>query len=136
MNDELATLLSQKPTAWTNLHGGVAGLRGVPVLTPKGSLQAGETLSLGLEHAAPFATMLAWLSFSSLPTAYFGGTIHAFPPNSQFLRFTDGEGTWSQSLVWPAGLPSGVDLWLQFLAQDLSTVHGITLSNAVTAATP
>lgn len=129
-------LLNRKPTAWTNLRGGVAGFRGVPALTPKGSLVGGEALSLTLEHAQPFATMLAWLSFSSLPTAYFGGTIHAFPPNSQFLRFADGDGTWSQSLVWPVGLPSDIELWLQFLVQDFSTVHGITLSNAVTAVTP
>ena len=39
-------------------------------------------------------------------------------------------------LTWPPGLPTGSEVWFQFLVEDGSTAAGITLSNGVRATTP
>ncbi len=124
------------PSAWTHLDGGSPGVAGVPRLTGQGTLGSGDEVLLALDDAPPSTLALAWLSFTSVPFDALGGTVHASPPTTQLLRATDGTGAWSQSLVWPAALPSGVDFWLQFIVQDGSVPAGLTLSNALTATTP
>ena len=66
----------------------------------------------------------------------FGGTLHANPFTNQFLRKADAAGTYSDSVVWPQGVPAGTELYLQFLVQDFSVPAQITLSNAQMATTP
>ena len=80
--------------------------------------------------------MLAWLSFTSVPAPYFGGTVHATPFDAQFLFPADASGSFSAYTTWPDGVPPGTDAWFQFLVQDPSVIWGITLSNAVRATTP
>ena len=89
-----------------------------------------------LTHAPPNALMLAWISFASTPLEAIGGTVHAFPPNNQILFVADATGQSSLTIPWPAGVPSGLDIFLQFVVQDLSVPDGLTLSNAVTKTTP
>ena len=121
---------------WTDLGGGTAGIAGVPTLTGSGSLVGGTVASVTLTDAAPAATMLAWVAFNPVPFAALGGTVHAFPFNSQLLLFTNGSGGFNAATAWPLGLPSGVDVTFQFLVEDGSTIYGITLSNGLRATTP
>ena len=124
------------PSTWKTLGGGSPGVQGVPRLDASGPLTAGSTLQLTLNDAAPNALLLAWVSTASTPFPALGGTVHAFPVGSQYFRVSDGTGAWSQSLGWPAGIPSSIDVYLQFLVQDASVPAQITLSNAETATTP
>ncbi len=128
-------LLTPKAT-WTDLGGGTAGVNGVPTLGASGTLEAGTSFQIDLDDAAPGAPMLAWLSLSSTPFAALGGTVHAFPFVAQFLRTSDAAGALSEVGTWPAGVPGGTDLFLQFIVQDLSVPAELVLSNAVTATTP
>lgn len=45
-------------------------------------------------------------------------------------------GAFFWATTWPAGIPSGTNAWFQFVVQDLSTIHGLTLSNGLRATTP
>ncbi len=131
------TVSVQAGDPWMDLGGGTVGIAGQPTLDVSGPLTAGSTLTLDLTAAPPSALMLFWLSFSSTPLSFFGGTIHpTIPPNLQVLRFSDVAGELSQSVPWPAGIPAGTELYMQFLIQDLSVLHEITLSNGMTAMTP
>ncbi len=121
---------------WVDLGGGTSGINGPLTLDATGPLTAGSTTTLDLTNAPASAQLVGWLSFASAPFPALGGTIHAFPFSLQILPFADASGNWGVSLPWPAGVPVGTDLWVQFLAQDLSTFHGITVSNALTATTP
>ena len=123
---------------WTDLGGGSPGVAGTPALTADGPLTAGSTLSLGLTNAAPSALMVFWLALTPTPPPFaaLGGTVHAFPFNLQVIRTSSAGGTFNQSLPWPAGIPAGIDLTMQFLIQDASVADGIVLSNGVTASTP
>ena len=131
------TITVEDSDPWSDLGGGTTGANGAPTLTATGNLQAGNFLSVDLVNAPPGELMIFWLAFpTSTPVSAFGGTVHAFPFNTQLVRFADGAGAFSQGLPWPAGIPAGIDLYMQFIIQDLSVIHGATLSNAVTATTP
>ncbi len=123
-------------SAFVDVGGGSPGVNGVPTLTGSGSLQSGTTAGIDLVAGPPSAPALAWLSVASTPFAALGGTVHATPFVNQFLFPTDVAGAVSVSTTWPAGLPSGVDFWIQFICQDVTVPAGLTLSNAVRGTTP
>jgi hypothetical protein len=136
--DASGTLLVSPPNGglWTDLGGGSPGVNGVPDLVVTGDLVTGNPFQVTLTDAAPTALMLGWLSFSSTPVNVIGGTLHANPFNVQFVRVSDAAGSYGVGGPWPGGVPSGTDLFLQFIVQDNSTIYGLTLSNARTATTP
>lgn len=121
---------------WTDLGGGTPGIAGVPTLTGSGSLVGGTLAGVTLTNAAPSAAMLAWVAFNPVPFPALGGTVHAYPFNSQLLLFSNPGGGFSAATTWPVGLPPGIDVTFQFLVEDLSTIYGITLSNGLRATTP
>ena len=127
----------ESDSAWTDLGGGTAGSNGVPSLSGTGSLDPNTVFSMDLVNAPPFAQMLVWISLTSTPVNAFGGTIHAFPPNTEFLFPANGAGEFSAASLWPTGIPSGTDLYFQFLIGDATALPwGITLSNGLQATTP
>ena len=121
---------------WTNLGGGTYGANGWPQLKGDGPLTAGSPATLSLTNAPSNAIMLAWLSFASVPLPAFGGLIHANPFANQFFFFADAQGEWSATVPWPAGVPSGTDVYFQFIVEDVSTLFTLTLTNGVQATTP
>ena len=122
---------------WSWLGGGTEGGLGQPLLLGAGPLTAGSQATIELTNAPPNALALAWLSFGpTMPYAALGGTVHAWPFNNQFLFPVDASGALSVSTIWPAGVPSGTPVWFQFIVQDGSSIHGITLSNGLLATTP
>ena len=130
------TLVTVTPGLFVDLGGAVAGVDGPPKLTAKGPLIQGSTLTLALTHAPPAAPCIVWISFSSTPLPVFGGTLYAVPMAAQFLFLSDAQGQFSISAPWPPGVPAGTNIFFQFLVRDVTVPAGVTLSNAVTAATP
>ncbi len=128
--------LSKAPGTWTDLGGGTSGAAGDPTLAGEGLLIGGSIATLDLVNAPNNALLLAWISFTSVPATFFGGTVHATPFANQFLFFADAAGEFSAYTNWPEGLPPGTEAWFQFLVQDPSVVWGITLSNGLKATTP
>jgi len=122
--------------SWADLGGGTSGAEGQPQLNGKGPLVGGTSTSISLANAPAAAPMIAWLSFASAPFAALGGTVHAFPFNSQFFFSADGAGSFSGSTAWPLGIPPGTQIWFQFIVQDATSIHGLTLSNGVVGTTP
>lgn len=121
---------------WTDLGGASVGINGKPALTAFGPLTAGSPVGLSLTAGPNSQPCLLWISLAPVPAPFFGGVLHVFPKNAQILLATNGAGGVAGQTTFPAGFPSGSELWFQFLMQDLSTVHGITLSNALRATTP
>ncbi len=121
---------------WTDLGGGTPGIAGVPTLQGAGSLVGGIPATISLTQAPSSAPMLAWISFAPTPFSAIGGTVHAYPFASQLFVFADGSGQYVASTLWPTGIPAGTEIWFQFIVEDLTTVHGLTLSNGLLATTP
>ena len=65
-----------------------------------------------------------------------GGTVHAFPFSQQIFFAADPTGYSELSVPWPSGVPGGIDVYLQFVVQDLGVPAGLTLSNATVQTTP
>ena len=128
--------IDRNPGTWTDLGGGTVGSNGTPTLDGGGVLLAGSIATLELTQAPPNAFMLAWVSLSSTPASFFGGTLHATPFSSQYALPADASGSFSAYTTWPDGLPPGTEAWFQFIVQDPSVLWGLTLSNGLKATTP
>ncbi len=122
---------------FTDLGGGTGWQFGiVPELEASSSLVAGQSFDLLLQTAPPNAVSLAWISFASTPLNVLGGTIHANPPSNQLFFPTNFLGALNLSTTWPAGVPAGTELYIQFLIGHPAAQDGISLSNGITAITP
>lgn len=121
---------------WSDLGGGTVGVAGQPLLVGSGPLTAGSPLGATLDHAAPGAFVLLWVSLASTPINIFGGTLHGLPQSLELILPADGDGQVSLSAPFPAGVPAAVPMAFQFLCQDGTVFFGKTLSNGVLGVTP
>ncbi|MGQ0551847.1 MAG: FG-GAP repeat domain-containing protein [Planctomycetota bacterium] len=122
--------------AWTDLGFALAGTSGNPLLAGTGTLVPGSAGTLTLSNAAPSALTFMFVSLSSTPVPFKGGTLVPVPIVSTLPIFTSGAGdiplAWG---AWPAGL-SGLDLYIQYAIQDAGAVLSVALSNAVRGDNP
>ena len=120
---------------WTDLGGGSAGVAGTPTLTFSGTPHEGHFVEANINNTPPSAQMLGWISFGPTPFDALGGTVHAFPYASQVPLVASVAGNRFVSVVWPASLPVGLDIWFQFVVQDGTVPGGLTLTNGVKTTT-
>ncbi len=125
--------LAPPHTCWLDLGGGTSGAAGTPTLAGSGALFTGQPVAVSLADAPRGALLVAWLAPSSMPVPLAGGTLHAWPFTTQLLFVASPGGTLDLATTWPASLPSGFELWLQFLVEDATKPDGFTLSNGLHA---
>jgi hypothetical protein len=135
-------------TAWTFRlfegtwidHGcALAGGDEAPLLVGDGSLLAGSSNAADLSQAPELALSGLFISLSSLPTPFKGGVLKAVgatPVVVGQLWVTDAAGALPLPFTMPAGIPSGIDVWIQWAIQDPEAVKGVALSNAICGTTP
>jgi hypothetical protein len=122
---------------WSDLGFGLAGAGGVPTLFATGSLVPGSPGTLDLTGAAPSATAFLFLSFTSTPTPFKGGTLAPVPVALTIPMVTNVTGAIPLSWAsWPDGLPPGTTLYLQYAVADAGAPAGTALSNALKGVTP
>ena len=121
---------------FTDMGGGSPGTSGVPRLSGSGDLTGSSLATFDVVNTNPNALMLSWISFSSSPLSVLDGTLYTIPSVSELFWAADGTGSLSIPVPWPAGLPSGVDLWLQFVVQDTGIPKKMTLTNGLKLTTP
>jgi hypothetical protein len=125
------------PDPWTDLGSGLAGAGGVPALSGTGTLVPGSPGTLTLSGAAPSATAFVFLSFTSTPTPFKGGTLVPVPVALTLPVATNVAGVIPLSwAAWPDGLPPGTTLYLQYAVADVGAPVGAALSNALLGTTP
>jgi hypothetical protein len=124
-----------EPDAWTGLGQGLAGSHGVPALTATGELQGGTPLVLQLGSALENSLALIAAGFQELGAPFKGGV---FVPSPDVLVTlpTGATGSIELSLTWPAGLPSGLQIFLQDWIADPAGPSGFAASNALEGITP
>ncbi len=129
-------VLVNRLDAWFPLGSGLPGVSGIPYLAGTGALLPGSPGSLVLTAGAPSAPAVMFLSVTSTPVPFYGGTLVPFPWLVAQPRVTDASGglvlAWPS---WPGGL-SGQDLYLQCGMLDPAAVYGVSLSNALRADVP
>ncbi len=121
---------------WTDLGFALPGNSGAPQLVGTGSLLVGQPATVALFNAAPSALSVLYLSLSSTPTPFKGGTLLTVPPMFSLSFATDPAGQIVIPLPsWPAGA-SGMSLFFQWGIADAGAPQGIALSNALRADVP
>jgi hypothetical protein len=114
-----------------NVDDGTVGVKGKPYLELGGSFVGGTVVSTNLCDASPNSIAALFFSFASTPTPFKGGLLHTIPIDGQIDLNTDAGGQIYFLANWPAGLPTGVDIWYQYGIADATTAKGASLSNAV-----
>lgn len=122
---------------WTNLGQALAGVAGPPTLEGVGPLTAGSATQLDLGRAAPSALAGLFVGADpNTPAAFKGGTLVPVPFVKLLFANTTAGGTLPLSFSWPAGVPSGFNVYVQWAIHDAAAPAGVSLSNALQATTP
>ncbi len=79
--------------------------------------------------------LFAGLGMSPYPTPLKGGVLGP-SPTFEFAIPTNGTGGWTIPATWPAGVPSGTELYLQYWYQNLGVFAGAASTNTVGGVTP
>jgi trimeric autotransporter adhesin len=121
---------------WTDLGSGLGGSLGLPQLTGEGTLVVGASASLALTNAWPSAQTILFLSLTSTPLPFKGGTLVSLPPLLALPLVSSPVGDIALTYpAWPPGA-SGMSLYFQYAIDDPSAPAGVALSNAVRADVP
>ncbi len=123
-------------SAWTDAGAGLAGTNGVPNLIGAGTLSGGSPGALILTKARASAFCMLAVSMASTPVPFKGGVLVAFPALLLVPFTTQADGALPVNFTWQAGVPTGTQVWFQFLVSDLVAVQKVAQSNAVKGTTP
>ncbi len=115
-----------------------AGAGGSPAFVGVGTLRPGTSGSLNLSNAATSATAALFIGFASNPTPFKGGTLVPVPFIDPPILLTTSVGgainlPWGS---WPTGLPSGFEIFLQWVVVDATAPGGHAMSNVVEITAP
>ncbi len=126
-----------KFSPWEDVGEGLAGSGGlVPALEGFGTLAAGSAGSLQLVDALPAAPATLVVGITALNAPFKGGVLVPAPLLLVAL-LTDPAGevllSWS---AWPAGIPSGTEVFFQTWVTDSGGPKGLAASQGLKAGTP
>ena len=115
-----------------NLGGSVPAGNGItPAFTITGTACPGELMSWNLINAPWSAPAYLMMGFFELSLPFKGGVLvpDINPPGVIIPTATNFVGLIFLNLEWPAGLPAGLSMYLQYWIQDPSAVAGFAASN-------
>lgn len=107
-----------------------------PVLVGKGTQQDGSLISLVILEGTPSALSLICVGFTNVGVPFPGGGILVPSPEVTVILPVDSLGNLTLTTTWPAGVPSGIDLYYQVLFADAGVPGGIAATNAYRSTTP
>ncbi len=130
------------PDPWAELGGALEGTPGVafpsepPELNAVGTLVAGQLVRLELLNARPSAQASLVIGLSALNAPLLGGTLVPDPLSIVPPFSTNNQGQLALTSPWPAGVPSGVDIYYQYWIDDPQGPAGYSASNGLRSTTP
>lgn len=125
--------------AFTDLGGGLGNSFGLtPTFTVSGVLCEGNDITYSMGLAAASSNAFLVLGFSELNLPFKGGTLvpNPGPPGAIVGFVTNFLGGVTFSAPWPAAVPSGFEMVMQYWVQDFLGPVGFTASNAVKIVAP
>lgn len=134
-SDTLRTSLAAPVGPWFSLGHALAGSGVAPQLRGTGELIAGQLAALDLDHALPAAPAALIASVDALMLPWKSGML---VPALDVIApvVTSAQGALHLELVWPAGVPAGLDVFFHLWVQDAGGPSGFAASNALRAVTP
>jgi hypothetical protein len=137
--DKDITLLRRLGSAddpWSSIGGGIPGALGQPRALGSGDPVPGGTIALQVEFAAPGAPTFLVAGAALLDVPFKGGHLVPLPQLVFATGPADANGRLDLAFNWPDGIPSGVELWLQFLIADASAAHGFAATGGLRPTVP
>lgn len=119
------------PAIFTDLDFAKTGANGSPALSGTGTLQANTAGTLDLSNAAGLVPAFLFLGFAQGNLPLLGGTFVPAPVALQVNLMTDAAGETHIPFAWPAGVPAGTQIYLQYLIQDAAAFAGVSFSNGL-----
>jgi hypothetical protein len=127
---------------WSDLGSALHSVGSQPELVGTGTLLPGSLGSLAMTHAPADVLVLLLVSLSSAPTPFKGGILVAVPAalvlSGITSDFSPGAPGGTETITWVdwPNLPSGTELFFQYVVRDAYAAQGVSLSNAVRATVP
>lgn len=136
--DAVVLRLQVADDPWTDLGFALAGTHGDPVLTGDGTLGPLSPCSVSLDNALENTTTWLIVGLAELNVPFKGGIlVPDLTPPGMFVPFSTGPtGSVVVPFVWPAGAPSGTNIYFQHWIQDPAGPVGFSASNAIKGTTP
>lgn len=115
---------------WLDLGLGLAGSAGEPVMTPSGPLAYGSNYSMALSNAKTLSNCWLVVGLTNQSIPFKGGTL--VPTDDLILGPypTGFGGSYTETGVFPPGIPPGSKLYFQWWVRDASGPAGFTASSA------
>jgi hypothetical protein len=120
---------------WVSLGGALAGLNGLPWLKASGALAPGSSVLIQAGNGLPGAPAILVYGNSVLNLPLLGGTLVPFPSVFDFGFAFGPAGVLNIPVTWPAAVPAGLDVVLQFWFADPGAVQGFAATNGIRAKT-
>ncbi|MBI4879023.1 MAG: agmatine deiminase family protein [Planctomycetes bacterium] len=120
---------------WSDLGNGLAGQFGLPSLLGTGSLQPGQPVNLILANAREQQQAALILGVMNLSAPFMGGLLVPYP-NFVVTIPTGTTGNLALSAPWPAGVPAGAQVFLQYWIPDGGGPQGYSATNCVVGTAP
>ncbi|GJM23262.1 MAG: hypothetical protein DHS20C15_31770 [Planctomycetota bacterium] len=124
------------PQDFLDLGSALAGTHGAPQLVGASCLEPGEALTLQLSNALENASFSIVAGASAIHAPLRMGVLVPAPTLLRFGFSTDASGAHSLVATWPAGVPSGFEIFVQHWIVDPLGPAGFAASNALRATTP
>lgn len=121
---------------WYDLGSGLPGANGIPHLSGAGSLLGGSSGSLTVTGAMPSAPSVLFVSVTSTPVSFMGGSLVAYPVVLAVNLMMSGSGSVALPFTWPSGIPANFSMYMQLAVADPGAPNGVALTNALKAVTP
>lgn len=131
----VAGTMSIHPT-WFDLGNALTGTGATPAMVVSGTLVGGSPGSVGVTTDLPSGTahLVVGLSLANVP--FKGGTLVPSPDVLILGLPLDAAGDLNLPYVWPTGVPSRANLYMQFWMPDPAGVVGFSASNGMRGETP
>jgi hypothetical protein len=122
------------PNPWVNLGSGLTGTT-APQLAASGALAPGGLFQLVVSNALPNGSAYLVLGTSLLNQPLKGGTLVPFPTVLVSGLPLGPAGTLVLPALWPAGIPAGLGIYLQFWIPDAGGPVGFAATNGLKSVT-
>lgn len=125
-----SSVLPAEPNAWTDVGFAKPGISGAPHFVGTGPLTANSTNTVTLTNAKPQTTAMLILGASAWNAPFMGGYLVP-APTILLPMTTNASGSVTLQSTWPAGVPAGTPIFLQYWIEDPAATLGLAASNGL-----
>jgi hypothetical protein len=123
------------PDPLVDLGHALAGVKGLPILNAVGTLQPTTPIGFQVVNAKNSAQFGFFVGASQIDAPFKGGVLVP-APDFVLLLATDPTGFALLAATWPAGIPSGFQLYFQAWIVDAAGIKGYAATNAIEGTAP